>query len=106
MSLFSWFPLGKNSRSRFEKAAEVYRPQVERVTALESSVEKLSDGELRERVAKYRGQSRKKIEAGVPEIFAVVREAAKRTLKMRHFDVQILGGMALLAWYHRKKPQK
>lgn len=94
MKVLSWLPF--NKVSRFEKAAEVYRPQVERVAALESKMEKLSDGELRELIAKYKGQSRREIEAGVPEIFAIVREASRRTLKMRHFDVQMLGGMALL----------
>ena len=70
---------------------------VDRVNSLEPSVEKLSDEELagktlvfRERIA--RGES---LDAILPEAFAVVREAGKRVLGMRHFDVQIMGGAVL-----------
>ena len=70
---------------------------VDRVNSLEPSVEKLSDEELagktlifRERIAK--GES---LDAILPEAFAVVREAGRRVLGMRHFDVQIMGGAVL-----------
>ena len=70
---------------------------VERINALEPEVAALSDAEirartdtLRERVA--RGET---LEAVLPEAFAVVREAGRRTLEMRHFDVQLLGGITL-----------
>ena len=70
---------------------------VDRVNSLEPSVETLSDEELagktlvfRERIAK--GES---LDAILPEAFAVVREAGRRVLGMRHFDVQIMGGAVL-----------
>jgi preprotein translocase subunit SecA len=67
------------------------------VNALEEDFEKLSDGELREETERFRervaeGES---LDHLLPEAFAAVREAAKRTLGQRHFDVQMMGGAAL-----------
>ncbi|MGD0050847.1 MAG: preprotein translocase subunit SecA [Vulcanimicrobiaceae bacterium] len=73
------------------------RRTVERVNALEPSVAPLSDDDLRGKTAEFKAR----LEAGetldqlLPEAFAVVREVGKRTLGMRHFDVQIMGGQAL-----------
>ncbi|MDP3919658.1 MAG: preprotein translocase subunit SecA [Candidatus Omnitrophota bacterium] len=72
-------------------------PVVEQVNAFEPEMEKLSDGELRAKTDEFRkrladGQT---LDDFLPEAFAVVREASKRTTKMRHFDVQILGGLVL-----------
>ncbi len=83
--------------SRNDRLLKTYRKNVERINALERGLETLSDEqlqaktpELKERVAK--GES---LDALLPEAFAVVREASKRVMKMRHFDVQLVGGMAL-----------
>src|ERR671918_306825 len=73
------------------------RPLVERVNALEPSIQALSDEQLREKTAEFR----RRISEGeapdglMPEAFAVVREAGKRVLKMRHYDVQLIGGAVL-----------
>ncbi len=72
-------------------------PIVHQVNALEPGIEKLSDAELRAKTDEFRkrlaeGQTLDQI---LPEAFAVVREASRRTTKMRHFDVQILGGIVL-----------
>lgn len=83
--------------SRNERLLKTYRRTVEKINALEPQYEKLSDADLRAQTEQFR----QKIAAGstldalLPEAFAVVREAGKRTLKMRHFDVQLIGGMAL-----------
>ncbi|HXV28292.1 MAG TPA: preprotein translocase subunit SecA, partial [bacterium] len=72
-------------------------PIVHQVNALEADVQKLSDGELRAKTDEFKkrladGQTLDQI---LPDTFAVVREVSKRTTKMRHFDVQILGGIIL-----------
>ena len=80
-----------------ERRARSYRPRVEAINALEPEVAKLSDAELKARTQEFCRQ----LEQGatlddllVPA-FATVREAAKRTLGQRHFDVQLIGGMVL-----------
>jgi preprotein translocase subunit SecA len=80
-----------------ERRVRGYRPLVEAINALEPEVAELSDADLRQRTEDFRRQ----IEQGaslddllVPA-FATVREAAKRTLGQRHFDVQLIGGMVL-----------
>ena len=72
-------------------------PVVERVNALESSVKVLSDEHLRDKTAEFRQRlsEGRTLDDILPEAFAVVREASSRVLKMRHFDVQILGGIVL-----------
>lgn len=94
MGVFDFLPFG--GTSRFERAAQSYRPVVAEINALESTVSKLSDEQLKEYVAQYKGKSREEIDQHIPEIFAGVREASKRILNMRHFDVQLIGGLALL----------
>jgi preprotein translocase subunit SecA len=83
--------------SRNERLLKQYRAVVRDINALEPAMSALDDaalraktGELRERVAK--GEA---LDDVLPEAFAVVREAGKRALGMRHFDVQLIGGMAL-----------
>ena len=72
-------------------------PIVAQVNALEPDIQKLTDAELRAKTDEFR----KRLAEGatlddiLPEAFAAVREASKRTTKMRHFDVQILGGIVL-----------
>ena len=83
--------------SRNDRLLRQYRKTVEAINALEPGIQQLSDealaartGEFRERIA--RGET---LDALLPEAFAVCREAAVRTLGMRHFDVQLIGGMVL-----------
>lgn len=85
-----------HTRSRFERATDKYLPTVGQINALEPELQRLSDEELKQRIRKYYGQPLADLRRHLPEIFAAVREASKRTVKMRHFDVQLIGGMALL----------
>jgi preprotein translocase subunit SecA len=67
------------------------------VNAFETEIAALSDDGLREKTAEFRARLERgeSLDAMLPEVFAVVREAGKRTLGMRHFDVQIMGGQVL-----------
>ena len=83
--------------SRNDRLVKNYTRLVRDATAQEASLQALSDDALRGKTAEFRARlhNGEKIEQLLPEAFAVVREAARRTLKMRHFDVQLVGGMAL-----------
>jgi preprotein translocase subunit SecA len=83
--------------SRNDRLLKQYRQVVTKVNALEADFEKLSDAELQAKTAEFRQRhaNGEELDKLLPEAFAVVREAGKRTLKMRHFDVQLIGGMAL-----------
>jgi preprotein translocase subunit SecA len=74
-----------------------YRPQVDAINGLEAEIAKLSDSELRAKTEQFRAEiaAGKSPEDLIVPAFAVVREASKRTLGMRHFDVQLIGGMVL-----------
>src|SRR5271165_7041302 len=74
-----------------------YRPTIAAVNALEPEFEKLTDAELRGKTEEFRAliKSGKTFEELTVPAFAVVREAAKRTLGQRHFDVQLIGGLVL-----------
>ena len=74
-----------------------YRKPVDEINLLEEAFAKLSDAELRAKTASFRAElaGGKAIEDLLVPAFAVVREASKRTLGMRHFDVQLIGGMVL-----------
>ncbi len=74
-----------------------YRPRVEAVNALEKELEPLSDEALRARTEEFRQQlaAGKTLDDILVPAFATVREASKRTLVQRHFDVQLIGGMVL-----------
>ncbi len=80
-----------------ERRVRGYGSRVEAINAVEAEVEALSDEQLRQRTASFRQELRagRKLEDLVIPAFATVREAAKRTLGQRHFDVQLIGGMAL-----------
>ena len=80
-----------------ERAVKVYRKRVEAINALEAEIEKLSDEELKGKTQAFRDELEKggDLENLLVPAFAVVREAAKRSLGMRHFDVQLIGGMVL-----------
>jgi preprotein translocase subunit SecA len=83
--------------SRNQRLLKQYSHAVQAINALEPALEKLSDEALRAKTneLKKRHADGAALEALLPEAFAVVREASKRTLHMRHFDVQMLGGMVL-----------
>ncbi|MCM8612400.1 preprotein translocase subunit SecA [Accumulibacter sp.] len=83
--------------SRNDRLIKQYMQVVRRINSLEAGVAALSDGALRDRTAhfKERVANGETLDALLPEAFAVVREAGKRTLGMRHFDVQLIGGMVL-----------
>ncbi len=83
--------------SRNERLLKTYRRTVEQINALEGGLEKLSDADLAAKTVQFRERIAQgaTLDDLLPEAFAVVREAGKRVLKMRHFDVQLLGGMAL-----------
>ncbi len=85
--------------SRNERLVKEYGQIVKKINALEPSIQALSDEALRAKTDEFkqRYQAGEKLEALLPEAFAVVREAGKRVLGMRHFDVQLIGGMVLNA---------
>ena len=84
---------GNTSESRLKKL----RPYVERINALEPAMQAMSDAQLRAQTERFRErlQNGETMDALMCEAFAAVREAAVRTVQMRHFDVQLLGGMVL-----------
>ena len=83
--------------SRNDRLLKQYRKTVERINALESSLEPLSDDALRAKTDEFKKRvaGGEALEDLLPEAFAVVREGSKRVMKMRHFDVQMVGGIAL-----------
>ena len=83
--------------SRNDRLLKHYRKTVERINAMEPQFEKLSDDELRGKTQEFKDRVAKgeSLDDLLPEAFAVVREGSKRVMKMRHFDVQLQGGMAL-----------
>ena len=83
--------------SRNDRLLKTYRKQVERVNAHEPAMEALSDEALQAKTTEFRTRlaGGETLDALLPEAFAVVREASKRVLGMRHFDVQLVGGMVL-----------
>ncbi|HLU00779.1 MAG TPA: preprotein translocase subunit SecA [Burkholderiaceae bacterium] len=83
--------------SRNDRILKQYRRQVSQINALEPQFEQLSDDELKGKTAEFRQRLEKgeSLDNLLPEAFAVVREASKRVFGMRHFDVQMIGGIAL-----------
>lgn len=83
--------------SRNDRLLKQYRKNAERVNALEPQFEKLDDDALRAKTQEFKARLAKgeSLDDLLPEAFATVREASKRVMKMRHFDVQLIGGMAL-----------
>ena len=80
-----------------EKEVKRVMPIVNKINSLEEEMTKLTDKELREKTDYFKKQLEegKTLDDILPEAFAVVREASKRTLGMRHFDVQLIGGIIL-----------
>ena len=83
--------------SRNDRLLKQYRKTVDRINALEPGLEGLSDEALKAKTQEFRDRlaAGAALDALLPEAFAVVREASKRVMKMRHFDVQMVGGIAL-----------
>ena len=89
--------LAKVIGTQNEREVKRLRPTVAEINALEPQIQPLTDEQLRAKTDEFR----KRVADGtslddiLPEAFAVVREAGKRVLNMRHFDVQLIGGMVL-----------
>jgi preprotein translocase subunit SecA len=83
--------------SRNQRLLKQYQKTVRTINALEPAMEKLTDAELQAKTPafKERVANGESLDDLLPEAFAVCREASKRVLKMRHFDVQLIGGMVL-----------
>ena len=83
--------------SRNDRLLKTYRKTVDQINALETQYELLDDAQLRDKTQEFKNRvgAGEALDALLPEAFAVVREGSKRIMKMRHFDVQILGGMSL-----------
>ena len=83
--------------TKYDREIKKFQPLVDRINSLEKGISCLSDQELKAKTPYFKellskGQALDEI---LPEAFAVVREASKRILKMRHYDVQIIGGLVL-----------
>ena len=89
--------INKIFKSYSEKEVKRVMPIVEKINALEDEMTKLSDEELKNKTDKLKNELKegKTLDDILPEAFAVVREASKRVLGMRHFDVQLIGGIIL-----------
>ena len=89
--------LNKIFKSYSEKEVKRLKPIIEKINSLEDEISKLSDSELRGKTNYFKQQLKdgKTLDDILPEAFAVVREASKRVLGMRHFDVQLIGGIIL-----------
>ena len=83
--------------SRNDRLLKGYRGVAQQINALEARLEQLDDTALQAKTAEFRQRlaAGETLDGLLPEAFAVVREGSKRVLKMRHFDVQLMGGMTL-----------
>ena len=83
--------------SRNERILKMMRKRVDKINSLESAMEKLSDNELKAKTTEFKQRIANggSLDSILEEAFAVVREASKRVFGMRHFDVQLIGGMVL-----------
>ncbi|MCG9094807.1 preprotein translocase subunit SecA [Laribacter hongkongensis] len=83
--------------SRNDRLLKQYRAVVNRINALESGLQTLDDAALAGKTAEFRARVEKgeRLDSLLPEAFAVCREASRRVMGMRHFDVQLIGGMVL-----------
>src|ERR1039457_1178519 len=97
--------------SKNERELKRLRPDVDEINRLETETSALSDDELRRKIAEWKAnisasEERERRDDAMleilPQVFAVVREAAKRTIGQRHFDVQLIGGMI----FHRGQMEK
>ena len=83
--------------SRNDRLLKQYRSSIVKINALELELEKLTDDDLRAKTEAFKARAAggESLDSLLAEAFAVVREGSKRVMKMRHFDVQLLGGMSL-----------
>ncbi|MBR3880381.1 MAG: DEAD/DEAH box helicase, partial [Mailhella sp.] len=94
------FLIGKIFGTRNERYLRSLRPYVKKINALEPAMQELSDEELPIKLAEYRDavqSGERTLDDVLCEVFALVREASRRVMGMRHYDVQLLGGMVLHA---------
>ena len=89
--------LAKVVGTQNERELKRLRPIVEEVNVFEPAIQALTDEQLRAKTVEFRARlaDGTALDDLLPEVFAVVREAGKRTLNMRHFDVQLIGGAVL-----------
>jgi preprotein translocase subunit SecA len=83
--------------SKYERDLKAAQPVVRLINSLEPAISRLSDEQLKAKTPEFRQRlaQGETLDDLLPEVFAVVREVSKRTLKMRHFDVQLIGGVVL-----------
>ncbi len=94
------FLIGKIFGTRNERYLRSLRPKLRKCNALEPEMKKLSDEEIPAKLAEYRNEVQsgtRTLDDVLPEVFALVREASSRVMGMRHYDVQLVGGMVLHA---------
>jgi preprotein translocase subunit SecA len=89
--------LAKVVGTQNERELKRLRPRVADINALEPSIQALTDEQLRDKTVEFKARvaDGATLDEMLPEAFAVVREAGRRVLNMRHFDVQLIGGMVL-----------
>src|SRR3569832_313761 len=89
--------LAKVIGTQNEREIKRLRPLVAEINALEPDVQKLTDDQLRAKTPEFRTRftNGATLDDLLPEAFAVVREAGRRVMNMRHYDVQLIGGMVL-----------
>ena len=90
--------LTKIFKSKHERDLKKLQPLVRKINQLESAISQLPDSDFPEKTAEFKEKLKTRkvdISSILPEAFALVREAAKRVLNMRHYDVQLIGGIAL-----------
>ena len=89
--------MGKFFKTYSEREVKRVMPIIQKINSLEEEISKLSDEELRGKTIEFRKELKdgKTLDDILPEAFAVVREASKRVIGLRHFDVQLIGGIVL-----------
>ena len=94
--MINWI-LSKTIGTQNDRMLKRFAPLVQKINAFEPAIERLTDAELQAKTPYFRERLKngEAIDALLPEAFAVVRETSRRVLKMRHFDVQLVGGIAL-----------
>jgi len=92
--MFKWL---SNLIDSNEKELKRLQPLVDHINSLEPEFEKLTDAELRAKTDEFKARlaDGESLDEILPEAYAAVREAAKRTIRQRHFDVQLIGGIVL-----------
>ncbi len=91
------FIVSKIFGSRNERFIKKLKPQIDQINSLEPEMEKLTDEQFPQKIAEFKEAvaGGKSLDDILPEVFALVREAGKRSLGMRHYDVQMVGGIVL-----------